>query len=370
MDGREMPRRVKPALQWWTGGKETAWSRSVLQADPEWDIVALLTQVDRKSNRSVDQNVRRELIERQAAAMGLPLYVVEFDHLGVLRDYEVALERGFHRCRREMGVEFCAFGELWSGSHRAHRSAQLANTGLVAEFPLWGRDPWEQAEEMLDAGLSAWICAVDPLRIPADRAGRRYDREFLATLPAHVDPCGENGEFHTFVEWAPGWTERVPVKPVRRIERYGSAFVDLKSADGISLAVGSWSDEAEAGHGQADRFERVDPFAHFERLRRVRSYVDAHLVDELDLATVASVAAMRPSSFGRFFRQRVRMTFRQWLAQCRMERARVLLRESDASVSWVGRQVGFASDRTFRHVFRQRYGCSPSRYRKTCLLQG
>ena len=204
--------------------------------------------------------------------------------------------------------------------------------------------------------------------MPADRVGWRFDADFLASLPAHVDPCGENGEFHTFVEWAPGWKESVSVEPSRLLERFGFSFVDLRPI-GESVAV-SIPDDATNRRPAGPLKESVDPFKYYERLGRVRNYVDEHLHQDLTVGAVAVVAAMRPSSFGRYFRSRVGVGFRQWLAYRCVRRARELLRKQDATVERIGAEVGFRSVRTFRHVFREYYGSSPSQYRKSFLSKG
>ena len=219
--------RARRVWQWWTGGKDTVWALHVLRNDPVWDVRGLLAQVDQHSRRSVIHGLRKELLEQQAAAVGLPLRLVQFDSKGPSSEYEAALQRGLHELRQE-GAEFVAFGELASSGYLDRRSSLLATTGLTAELPLWGRDPRQHVEAMLDAGVTAWVCAVNTMVLPANRAGRCFDSEFVAELPAHADPGGGNDEFHTFVEWAPGWSRRVSVRPGRRIEEYDFAFVDLE----------------------------------------------------------------------------------------------------------------------------------------------
>ena len=361
--------RARRVWQWWTGGKDTVWALHVLRNDPDWDVRGLLAQVDQHSRRSVVHGLRKELLEQQAAAVGLPLRFVEFDSKGPSREYEAALQSGLNELRQE-GAEFVALGELASSGYLARRSSLLTASGLTAEFPLWGRDPHRHVEALLDAGVTAWVCAVNTMVLPADQAGRYFDAEFVAGLPAHADPGGGNDEFHTFVEWAPGWSRRVSVRPGRRIEEYDFAFVDLEpvsaGAAGVTTQPGvvdrTRSPEPATALG-------VDPFQYYERLKRVQDYVEEHPEEELTIATVAKIAAMRSSSFGRYFRQRVGVTFGLWLTRRRVDRACQLLRQSDTPVRRVGKLVGFGGERTFRRAFRLHAGCSPSQYRKRCLAE-
>ena len=310
---------------------------------------------------------RKELLEQQAAAVGLPLHTIEIDENGPSSEYEAALDAGLSALRRE-GAEFVAFGELSSGAYLDRRLGLLARAGLTAEFPLWGRDPRRHVEELLKAQVSAWVCAVNTIVLGADQAGRRFDADFIGGLPAHVSPGGDGGEFHTFVEWAPGWSGRVPVKPAQLIERYGFAFVDLESAPSDASDTSSPKAPTLPGALHVTRSPReIDPFQYYQRLRRVQEYVDENLGEELRLGTVARVAAMRASSFGRFFRQRVDMPFSAWLTIRRVRRACHLLRESNMPIERVGRMVGFGGERTFRRAFRLHVGCSASEFRKSHL---
>ncbi len=360
--------RARRVWQWWTGGKDTVWALQVLRNDPSWDVRGLLVQVDRHSRRSVVHGLRKELLKQQAAAVGLPLRLVEFDSKGLSREYEAALQRGLHELRQE-GAEFVAFGELASSVYLDRRSSLLAATGLTPEFPLWGRDPHQHVQAMLDAGVTAWVCAVNTMALPADQAGRHFDAEFVAELPAHADPGGGNDEFHTFVEWAPGWSRRVYVRPGRRIEEYGFAFVDLELTSAGASGTTQRSESFPTGNMDPAAAPGVDPFQYYERLKRVQDYVEEHSGDQLTIATVAKVAAMRSSSFGRYFRQRIGVTFGLWLTRRRVDRACQLLRQSDTPVRRVGKLVGFGGERTFRRAFRLHVGCSPSQYRKRCLAE-
>ncbi len=234
---------------------------------------------------------------------------------------------------------------------------------MEAVFPLWGRDSREHARDLTAAGMSSWVCSVDTGTVPAELSGKRYDEIFVGDLPDGVDPVGENGEFHTFVERAPGWHRRVPVAATRRIEVYDFVFTEMELAH--SDEKSPIGDDADPTNSTVP--DGTDPFSYFERLARVRRYVDEHLVEHLDSESVANVAAMSPTGFSRYFRQHVGTTFVVWLAHRRVEWACRLLREHNDAVGQVAFAVGFHSERTFRRVFHEQVGCSPSEYRKRLI---
>ena len=350
-------RQGTPTWIWWTACKDAAWALYELRSDPAWDVVGLIAAVSRFDGRGAGHGVRRELLEEQAAAAGLPLLVVECAARG--RSFSVCdsdLERAFRDLRRR-GAEAVAFGDLVP-RFEDRPSVLLAGTGLKAAFPLAGRDPRRHVKTMFAAGLSAWVYAVEKAQLPASLVGRRFDEAFLTDLPAHVDPSGDNSEYQTFAEWAPGWNRRVRVVPRVSMECYGSAYVDLRPIGSGVIPSTTYGDSSASPDGP------YDPFHYFERLARLRRHVDEHIGEALTLDSVAAVAALAPSSFGRYFRQRVGMTFRSWLARHRVESGCLMLRESDVSVARVARAVGFQCDRSFRRAFRATVGCSPSEYRK------
>ena len=225
----------------------------------------------------------------------------------------------------------------------------VEDSDLTPAFPLWGYDSRDHVDAMLGAGLSARVCSVDTGLVAADRVGRRYDESFLIDLPGTVDPGGEDDEFHTFVEWAPGWNQRVRVEPTRAIERYGFGFAELEPA----------STDSESTSSSA----KLDPFEYFARLRRVRAYVDVHLDDELDRSLIAAIAAMTPTAFSHFFREHVGTTFAAWLTRLRVERGAQMMHERNHTISHVAQAVGFHNERSFRRAFHRQMGCSPSTYK-------
>ena len=343
----QLPWNAKPTWLCWSGGKDSAWALRTLRADPSFDVRGLIALVNEKNGRVILHGVRHTLLQRQAEAVGLPLRFVPLDWASSATQRNRALAQAFGELRA-LKAACVAFGDLFSLKGRDRRLLVTANSGLEVVFPLWGRDTLVHSAEMLKAGLSAWVCSVDTDLLPADRVGQRFDVAFVAALPDGVDPCGGNDEFHTFVEWAPGWDRRLRVEPTRSIEVYNLAFAEME----------------QGGRERSCGTPRIDAFSHFARLDRVRRYVDEHLVDDLEGPVVARVAAMSPTGFARYFREHVGMTFAAWLARRRVEHGCQLLRDSDESVSRVADAVGFHSERSFRRTFHEQMGCSPSEYRK------
>ncbi len=341
----------QPVWLWWSGGKDSAWALHTLRNDPEWEVRGLVTHVNRHNGRVAMHGVHRHMIERQAAAVGLPLHVIEFDWAASRNDHDAAIEEGLLRwCRG--GRKFVAFSELLPGRAMRRRSALVGRIGLHAVFPLLGRDPADHAAEILEAGLKARVCSVESDRLPACHAGCRFDEDFVGSLPRGVDPCGEDGEFHTFVEWAPGWSSRIPTDAGARIECYGFGFAEIVE----SSRAPRKEEDRRPGTGN-------DPFGYYARLRRVREHVDQHLDEPLDLHALAPVAAMSAGGFGRFFRKATGQSFHDWLNERRLERAAVLIGDHNEPIGRVAETVGFGSERTFRRLFQGRFGCTPSRFR-------
>ena len=360
MVATQISRQGRSTWLWWTAGADAAWALYVLRSDPVWQVGGLVTAVSGFDGRAIGHGVPKELMEEQAAAAGLPLMVFECAARGAgFNVCDGDFRRAFCDLRRQ-GAEVIAFGDL-APSDRTRPVALLAGTGLTPAFPLAGLDPQQHAEAMLTGGMSAWVCAVDTTDVPPGLVGRRFDRSLLADLPGHVDPCRKNSAFGTFAEWTPGWNRRVSVVPTGSIECHGFAFADLRPLRSGAIEANP-DDSVDAATGAPP-----DPFDYFERLVRVRRFVDERIGEDLSIEGVAAVAALAPTSFGRYFRQRTGMTFRSWLARYRVRRACRMLRESDTPVNEVGRAVGFRCSRSFRRVFRNLTGASPSQYRKRVL---
>jgi uncharacterized protein (TIGR00290 family) len=209
----------------WSGGKDSAlvlWTlrRQLLEPD------ALITTVTETYERISMHGVRRELLARQAEILGIPLVEVVIPPDCINEIYEARMAEAF-AAGPVSGLYVVAFGDLFLEDVRAYREERLAAAGKQGFFPLWGRDTADLAREFLDAGFEATLVCVDPRALDAAFCGRRYDERLLAELPAGVDPCGENGEFHTFVSAGPIFAERIACERGEIVERDGFVFCDL-----------------------------------------------------------------------------------------------------------------------------------------------
>ena len=210
----------------WSSGKDSAWALHTVRLSGEYEVVALLTTVNRTHARVAMHAVRESLLEMQAAAAGLRLVKVPIPSPCPNEIYEAAMSEAMGRARDE-GVRHVIFGDLFLEDIRTYREKQLAGCGMTPVFPLWGKDTRRLAEEMIAGGLSAYLTCVDPRQLGGEFAGRRFDAELLAELPARVDPCGENGEFHTFACAGPMFSAEVQVAVGEIVERDGFVFADL-----------------------------------------------------------------------------------------------------------------------------------------------
>jgi uncharacterized protein (TIGR00290 family) len=220
-----MTERPKALLSW-SSGKDSAWTLQVLREQNELDVVGLVTTVNEVFDRVAMHAVRRELLEAQASAAGLPLWAVPIPSPCTNAEYEARMRTLVERARAE-GIEAMAFGDLFLEDIRRYRETQLAGTGLRPVFPLWQRPTRALAHEMLAAGVRAHVTAVDPKQVPKELCGRVWDAELLGALPEGADPCGENGEFHTFVSAGPMLKSPITVRPGEVVERDGFVFADL-----------------------------------------------------------------------------------------------------------------------------------------------
>lgn len=217
-------------LQSWSGGKDSCLALASLRADPEYSVEALLTTVTEGYDRVSMHGVRRALVELQAAALGCPLTVVEIPQRATNAEYESAMETAFGRFRTQ-GVAAVAFGDLFLADVRRYREEWLARAGMKPIFPIWGEDTRRLAAEFVARGFQAVLTCVDTRVLDPAFAGRRFDRALLADLPATVDPCGERGEFHTFVFDGPAFGRAVPVVLGETVQRDAWRFCDLVPAD-------------------------------------------------------------------------------------------------------------------------------------------
>src|SRR5262245_34685339 len=219
-----MGRRNKALLSW-SSGKDSAWTLHVLHRQ-EVEVVGLVTTVNEEFSRVAMHAVREALLEKQARAVGIPLWKVPIPHPCTNAQYENAMARVFERARSE-GVAAMAFGDLFLADIRAYREKQLAGTGIEPLFPIWGLQTGALARERVAAGLRARLTCIDPKQMPPRFVGRVFDDELLDELPESVDPCGERGEFHTFCYAGPMFSECLEVVLGEIVERDGFVFADL-----------------------------------------------------------------------------------------------------------------------------------------------
>jgi uncharacterized protein (TIGR00290 family) len=210
----------------WSSGKDSAWTLHVLRQQPDIEIAALITTFNSEANRVAMHAVRRALVEAQAERTGLPLWAVELPWPCSNEEYEHRMRAVCQRATTE-GITAIAFGDLFLQDIRDYRMRQLEGSGLTPLFPLWQIPTNRLAREMIAAGVKAKITCVDPSKLAKSFAGRDYDLQLLEDLPSQVDPCGENGEFHSFVSDAPVFSRSIPVRAGEVVERDGFVFADV-----------------------------------------------------------------------------------------------------------------------------------------------
>ena len=211
----------------WSSGKDSAWALQVLRQSTEYEVAGLFTTVNTAFQRVAMHAVRIELLHRQAQVAGLPLHLIEIPY-PCSNEHYAAVMADFVTHARNEGVRCVAFGDLFLQDVRRYREEQMEGTGIEAIFPLWGMPTRELAGEMLVGGLRACLTCVDPRVLPAEFAGRELSRDMLDDLPPGVDPCGENGEFHTFVFAGPMFTHPLDIEIVETVARDGFVFADCR----------------------------------------------------------------------------------------------------------------------------------------------
>ena len=221
---------MKRVLLSWSSGKDSAWALHVLRRDPSVELCGLLTTLNTEFDRVAMHGVRRTVLEAQAAAAGLPLWVVPLPWPCSNEIYE---QRMAEVCRRAIdeGIQAVAFGDLFLEEVRAYRERQLAPTGLEPLFPLWQIPTGALAREMIAAGLRARLTCIDTKQLPASFAGREFDADLLRDLPPGTDPCGERGEFHTCVYAGPMFSAPLSIQAGEIVTRDGFTFADILTTD-------------------------------------------------------------------------------------------------------------------------------------------
>jgi uncharacterized protein (TIGR00290 family) len=233
-----MPKRV---LVSWSGGKDSAWALHLLLQRPEYEVVGLVTTINQHFGRVAMHGFRQELLEQQAEAAGLPLWPVPLPWPCSNEQYEAAMAEACERAASEH-IDAIAFGDLFLEDIRAYREAKLAGAGLEPLFPCWQIPTEQLARQMIAAGLRAHLVCVDPRQLDPRFAGRLFDETLLNELPGTVDPCGERGEFHTFVSAGPmfacsGQSRSIEVRRGDVVERDSFVYADLLPAHNPSQAL-------------------------------------------------------------------------------------------------------------------------------------
>jgi uncharacterized protein (TIGR00290 family) len=220
---------VKRILLSWSSGKDSAWSLHVLRHRAEYEVVGLLTTFNEVADRVAMHAVRPDLVERQAEAAGLPLWAVPLPWPCTNETYESLMAQTCAQAVAE-GVEGVAFGDLFLEDVRAHREKQLKDTGLQPIFPLWGLPTRALAQEMIASGTRAKLTCIDTAKLDRSFVGREFNEALLSTLPEEVDPCGERGEFHSFVYAGPMLNAVLPISVGDTVVRDQFVFADLLSS--------------------------------------------------------------------------------------------------------------------------------------------
>ena len=220
---------MKRVLVSWSSGKDSAWLVHVLRHDGDVEIGGLLTTINEAANRVAMHAVRTELLEAQAAALGLPLHKIFIPSPCPNELYERAMAVVVTAAVAE-GFTHVAFGDLFLEDVRRYREEKLTGSGLSPLFPLFGADTAPLAREMVASGLRARLTCVNPKVLDRSFAGREFDDALLRELPATVDPCGERGEFHSFAYAGPMFSRPIPIESGIVVERDGFVFADLVPA--------------------------------------------------------------------------------------------------------------------------------------------
>jgi uncharacterized protein (TIGR00290 family) len=218
-----------PVVMSWSGGKDSAMALHVLLQAREYNVIGLMTTVSEEYQRISHHGVRETLLDEQAEAIGIPLekvYLPSGDSGGCTNDVYEAIMSRVMASYKARGVQTVAFGDLFLADLRAWREANLAKAGMRGVFPIWKRDTSKLAREMIRLGYKAYLSCVES-NVGSGFVGRLYDEEFLSALPSGIDPCGENGEFHSFVWDGPIFSRPVDLRVGEVVVRDGRFYADL-----------------------------------------------------------------------------------------------------------------------------------------------
>lgn len=217
---------MKKILLSWSSGKDSAWALHILRQQREYEVAGLLTTINSAFDRVAMHSTRRVLAEMQAAAAGLPLTSVPLPWPCSNADYESIMKRVCDEAVAS-GISAIAFGDLFLADVRAYRERQLKGTGLEPLFPIWNIPTDKLAREMISSGLRAKLVCIDPKALSPAFVGREFDQSLLEDLPPGADPCGENGEFHSFVYAGPMFRAAIPISTGEKVERDNFWYCDV-----------------------------------------------------------------------------------------------------------------------------------------------
>jgi len=216
----------EPIVFCWSGGKDSALALHELSRSTRYEVVALLTTLTREFERISMHGVRRELLHRQAAAMSLPVDEVWITQGATNAEYEAQMGQALSEYRRRQ-IDTVAFGDIFLEDLRVYRERNLAQLGMQALFPIWKRDTRELVDTFLTLGFRSITCCIDTRKLDDAFVGREIDRQFLSELPAGVDPCGENGEFHSYTCAGPMFDAEISVRRGEIVKKDSFLFCDL-----------------------------------------------------------------------------------------------------------------------------------------------
>ena len=216
----------KITLLSWSSGKDSAWALHTLRQNPEIELAGLFCTVNQEFSRVAMHGVRTELLQRQADAVGLPLHIIYIPYPCSNEQYAQVMSEFVEQAKRD-GIECFAFGDLFLEDVRRYREERLQGTGIESIFPLWGANTAELSQTMVAAGLKSVLTCVNPKLFSKAFSGRTFDAKLLRDLPPKLDPCGENGEFHSFAFAGPMFTQPIPFTIGETVERDGFVFTDL-----------------------------------------------------------------------------------------------------------------------------------------------
>ena len=216
----------KKILLSWSSGKDSAWALHLLRQQQDLEVVGLFCTFNNKFKRGAMHAVRNELIIQQAKMAGLPIQLIPIPYPCSDSEYKTIMAN-FVEQAKSQEIDSFAFGDLFLEDIRSYREASLAETGINPLFPLWGMPTDELSKEMVNSGLRAKITCIDPQCLSPDFAGHEYNSTFLEQIPGSVDPCGENGEFHSFAYDGPMFKNVVNIRVGETVTRDGFVFTDL-----------------------------------------------------------------------------------------------------------------------------------------------